>query len=56
LKPFGAVRATTRTSESLRGGMAFRNYKVVFESGSVVITAYVTADGHYEQFLVEQDL
>ena len=56
LKPLGAVKETTRTAESLRGGMAFRSYKVVFESGSVVISTYLTTDGHFEQFMVEQDL
>jgi len=56
LKPFGAVKSTARTVDGLRGGMRYRFYKVVFESGSVGISVYVTPDGRYEQFMVEQDL
>jgi hypothetical protein len=56
LKAFGAVRSATRTSENLRGGMTFRFYKVEFESGSVGISTYLTPDGRFEQFMVEQDL
>jgi hypothetical protein len=36
--------------------MTYRFYKVEFESGSVGISVYLTGQGRYEQFLIEQEL
>lgn len=56
LDPLGAVKAVQRTQSSLRGGMAFRDYKVQLKKGAVSISVYKTPQGLYEQFLIAQDL
>ncbi|HUJ33501.1 MAG TPA: serine hydrolase domain-containing protein, partial [Candidatus Acidoferrum sp.] len=54
LSPLGRLTSVTRTRESLRGGMAFRLYRAQFEKKALIVTVYLTSDGHYEQFLVEE--
>jgi D-alanyl-D-alanine carboxypeptidase len=55
IAPLGALKSVTRTRESLRGGMTFRAYHVQFEKKTFTVTVYLTPDGHYEQFLIEED-
>lgn len=52
LSALGRVKSVTRQRESLRGGMTFRLYRAEFEKKTMGVTAYLTPDGHYEQFLV----
>lgn len=54
LKPLGACEGVARTREALRGGMMFRAYRVEFEKKTVTVTVYLTPDGRYEQFLIEE--
>lgn len=54
LKPLGACKGVARTREALRGGMTFRAYRVEFEKKTVTVTVYLTPDGRYEQFLIEE--
>jgi CubicO group peptidase (beta-lactamase class C family) len=56
LAPLGALKSVTRAAEELRGGMTFRAYRVQFEKGGFTVTVYLTKDGHYEQFLIEEDV
>ncbi len=56
LKPLGAVKSIARIRQEHRGGMTCRGYKAEFERGAVEISVYVTPQGLYEQFLVEQDI
>jgi CubicO group peptidase (beta-lactamase class C family) len=54
LAPLGAVTSVTQSSTSLRGGMTFRAFDVVFANGTTLrLTTYTTADGKLEQFLLE---
>lgn len=53
LAPLGALKSVTRIREELRGGMTFRAYRVQFEKKTLIVTVYLTPDGHYEQFLIE---
>jgi CubicO group peptidase (beta-lactamase class C family) len=54
LGPLGAVQKVTQMSSSLRGGMTFRAFDVVFANGTNVrLTTYTTSDGRIEQFLVD---
>lgn len=55
IAPLGALKSVTRTRESLRGGMTFRAYHAQFETKTITVTVYLTPDGHYEQFLIEED-
>ncbi len=54
LAPLGALKSVTRVRESLRGGMTFRAYRVQYEKKALTVTVYLTTDGHYEQFLIEE--
>lgn len=54
LSPLGALKNVSRTRESLRGGMTFHSYRVQFEKKTISVTVYLTPDGHYEQFLIEE--
>ncbi len=56
LSPLGSLKAVTRTRERLRGGMTFRAYNLQFEKKRLILTVYLTSDGHYEQFLIMQEL
>lgn len=56
LAPLGALKSVTRVAQELRGGMTFRAYRVQFEKKGFTVTVYLTPDGHYEQFLIEEDI
>ena len=50
------MKSVTRLRELLRGGMTFRVYGALFEKKTLTITVYLTPEGHYEQFLVIEQL
>jgi hypothetical protein len=53
LGPLGEVTSVTQTSASLRGGMTFRAFDIVFTNGTTLeLTTYTTSDGKLEQFLM----
>jgi D-alanyl-D-alanine carboxypeptidase len=53
LAPLGAVKSVYRTGTSLRGGMTFGHYRVVFANGTTLImNTYTWPDGKIEQFLI----
>ena len=56
LSPLGALKSVTRVREGLRGGMTFRAYDLQFEKRKLILTVYLTPDGHYEQFLIMEEL
>jgi D-alanyl-D-alanine carboxypeptidase len=56
LAPLGKLKSVTRRRQSLRGGMTYREYQAQFEKKTLVVTVYLTPDGHYEQFLILQQL
>ena len=54
LASVGKLKSVTGTSEALRGGMTHRVYRAEFEKTTLRLNVYVTADGKYEQFMVEE--
>jgi len=56
LSSLGALKTVTRVREGLRGGMTFRSYDLQFEKRKLILTVYLTPDGHYEQFLIMEEL
>ena len=56
LSPLGPLKSVTRARQRLRGGMTFRAYNLQFEKKSLILTVYLTSDGHYEQFLIMEEL
>src|SRR5262249_57825271 len=53
LRPLGATQTVTQTATSLRGGMRFRSFDVLFANGTKLrLTTYTTGDGRLEQFLI----
>lgn len=54
LSGLGPLQSVTRLRESSRGGMSHRTYKAVFQNKAVNLNVYVTPEGKYEQFLVEE--
>lgn len=54
LGPLGNPEELTPQSESLRGGMTFRSYRVRFPAKTLRITTFAIPDGRLEQFLVMQ--
>ena len=56
LTNLGALKAVTRTGESLRGGMTHRSYRAEFAKKNVRLNIYVMPDGKFEQFMVEESL
>jgi D-alanyl-D-alanine carboxypeptidase len=56
LSPLGALKSVTRVREALRGGMTFRAYDLQFEKRKLILTVYLTPEGHYEQFLIMEEL
>lgn len=50
----GKLKAVTRTSETLRGGMTHRSYRAQYEKKTFTLNIYVMPDGKYEQFMVEE--
>jgi D-alanyl-D-alanine carboxypeptidase len=56
LAPLGPLQLLTRQVEEHRGGMTYLNFRAHFQKNSVIVSIYVTPDGHFEQFLVEEQL
>lgn len=56
LAPLGPLQLLTRQAEEHRGGMTYLSYRAHFKNNSVIISIYLTPDGHFEQFLVEEQL
>jgi D-alanyl-D-alanine carboxypeptidase len=54
LSPLGEMVDVTLRSKQSRGGMTHYNYRAVFEKETVSLNIYVTPDGKFEQFLVEE--
>ncbi len=53
LSPLGAIGSVTTDRASLRGGMTFGSYRVVFSGGTtLLVTVYLEPDGKIEQLLV----
>jgi D-alanyl-D-alanine carboxypeptidase len=55
LSALGKLKAVTRTSENLRGGMIHRSYRAEFEKKTLNLNVYLTPEGKYEQFLVVEE-
>jgi CubicO group peptidase (beta-lactamase class C family) len=53
LAPLGALKSVVMTSQSLRGGMTHRSYRVEFGKRNLALNIYVMPDGKFEQFMVE---
>lgn len=56
LAPLGKLQLLTRLMQEHRGGMTYLAYRAHFEKNSVNISVYLTPDGKFEQFLVEEQL
>ena len=56
LASLGKLQLLTRLTQEHRGGMSFIAYRAHFEKNSVNLTVYLTPDGKFEQFLVEEQL
>jgi len=56
LSQLGALKSVTRVRQALRGGMTFRAYDLQFEKRNLILTVYLTGEGHYEQFLIMEEL
>jgi D-alanyl-D-alanine carboxypeptidase len=53
LKPLGAPQSFEQTSFGLRGGMAYRRFRVQFASGkSVAVSTFSVEDGKFAQYLI----
>jgi hypothetical protein len=53
LSPLGEPLTFHKTSESLRGGMTFRVFEIVFPGKRLRLTTYTYPDGKLEQYLIE---
>jgi D-alanyl-D-alanine carboxypeptidase len=56
LAPLGRLQLLVRDGQQLRGGMTHLSYRAVFEKNTVMLNIYITPDGKFEQFMVEQQL
>ena len=56
LAKLGKLAAVTFVREEQRGGMTHRTYRAQFEKKTLSLNIYVTPDGKYEQFLVEEQI
>ena len=54
LAPLGKLVVLSRQSQQMRGGMTHLTYRAHFEEITVAVNLYVTLDGKFEQFLVEE--
>ena len=54
LAPIGPLESLTRSNETLRGGMTHRTYRAAFQKKTVNLNVYLTPEGKYEEFLVEE--
>ncbi|MBV9302290.1 MAG: beta-lactamase family protein [Acidobacteriaceae bacterium] len=52
----GKLQSVMRQNEQGRGGMTHLSYRAQFEKKSVVLNIFLTHDGKFEQFLVEEQL
>jgi hypothetical protein len=55
LRKLGRLKAVSRTSENLRGGMTHRRYNAVFEKKTVLLNIYLLPDGKFEQYMVMEE-
>jgi len=55
LGPLGEPLTFQKTEESLRGGMTFRSFRIVYPTRTLSLTTYTYPDGMLEQFLVYPD-
>jgi D-alanyl-D-alanine carboxypeptidase len=56
LRPLGKLKSVTAAGESLRGGMTHRSYRAQFAKKTLSLNIYVTGEGKYEQFMVEDQI
>lgn len=56
LATLGKLKTVTSNAENLRGGMTHRTYHAEFEKKTLLLNIYVTKDGKYEQYMVEDQL
>jgi CubicO group peptidase (beta-lactamase class C family) len=54
LAPLGRLLVLNRQSEQSRGGMTHVSYRAHFEKNTVALNIYLTPEGKFEQFLVEE--
>ena len=52
LSPLGEPLVFHQTSESLRGGMTFRSFQIVYPGKRLRLTTYTYPDGKLEQYLI----
>lgn len=52
LLPLGALQSVKQNSQSLRGGMTYRNYTAKYASKPLTISIYEMPDGKIEQFII----
>lgn len=52
LLPLGALQSVKQNSQSLRGGMTYRNYTAKYASKQLTISIYEMPDGKIEQFII----
>jgi len=55
LGPLGEPLTFRQTATSLRGGMTFRSFRVVYPTRTLGLTTYTYPDGKLEQFLVDPE-
>jgi D-alanyl-D-alanine carboxypeptidase len=53
LTAVGKLQSVTQAGENLRGGMTHRSYRAQFTKKTLSLNIYVTAEGKFEQFMVE---
>jgi len=53
LAPLGEPLTFSQTNDSLRGGMTFRSFSIVYPGKRLRLTTYTYPDGKLEQYLVE---
>ena len=54
LGPLGRLQLLTREGEQLRGGMTHVSYRAHFQKNTVMLNIYITPEGKFEQFMVEE--
>jgi CubicO group peptidase (beta-lactamase class C family) len=52
----GKLKALTRVSQESRGGMTHFSYRAVFLKKALALNLYLTPEGKYEQFMVEDQI
>jgi CubicO group peptidase (beta-lactamase class C family) len=55
LGQLGAPESFTGSSQSLRGGMIYRSYKIRFKDRTLRATTFTLPDGKIEQYMVEEE-